>query len=126
MSLRTPDRCSRQPRDHVFTGLVLITVGVAALLEQQGYGVLQALWTHWPLVFGVFGLLRLLSARRARHVSSGLFMLLLSAWFYGCETEYRGMSYHNSWPMLLLALGLGKIVLGWWGMRQAGRQGEQA
>jgi len=116
MSHRSRDCERRRPHDHLFTGLVLIVIGSAALLEKQGYGVLDFLWTHWPLAITVLGLLRLVTARSARQLGSACFLLLLSAWLYACETSYLGLSYHNSWPLLLLALGLGKILMGSFGL----------
>ncbi|MEJ6001671.1 LiaF transmembrane domain-containing protein [Paucibacter soli] len=116
MSRRSRGCERRQPHDHLFVGLVLIAIGSAALLEKQGYGVLDLLWTHWPLAITVLGLLRLVTARSARQLGSACFLLLLSAWLYACETAYMGLSYQNSWPLLLLALGLGKILVGSFGL----------
>lgn len=120
------DRMERRRRcrgdDHLFSGLVLIAIGVGALMEQQGYGVLAFLKTQWPLAIAALGVLRLLTARRARHVGSAGFLLVLAGWLYGCETAYLGMSYGNSWPLLLLALGLSKVVSGLWDWHAVGRE----
>jgi len=121
MTHRSRDCDRRQPHDHLFTGLCLIAIGTVALLEKQGYGMLDLLWTHWPAAFAVLGLLRLLTARSARQLGSAAFLLLLSAWFYACQTGYLGLSYHNSWPLLLLALGLGKMLMGGFGLLRGRR-----
>lgn len=109
---------SNRPRDHLFTGLCLIVIGTVALLEQRGIRVIEWLWTHWPLALSVVGLVRLVTARDLNQVGSGVFILLLSAWLYACEMAYLGMSYYNSWPVLLVGLGLWKLVLGALSLRQ--------
>nr|WP_295077691.1 DUF5668 domain-containing protein [uncultured Roseateles sp.] len=120
MSQRSPRRPRSdrsRPQDHVFMGLCLIVIGAVALAEQRGYHLIDWLWAHWPLAITAFGALRLLTARRWEQASSGIFIIALSGWFYACETLYLGMTYRNSWPVLLVGLGVWKLLQGAWGLR---------
>ncbi|MBB4845363.1 hypothetical protein HNP55_003913 [Paucibacter oligotrophus] len=116
MSIKPPRK--GRPQDHVFAGLCLIVIGLVALLEQRGYHLIAWLWAHWPLALGAVGLVRLVTARDLNQVGSGVLILLLSAWLYACEMAYLGMDYYNSWPVLLVGLGLWKLVLGALSLRQ--------
>ena len=93
-------------------GLCLIVIGTVALLEQRGFRVIDWLWGHWPLALSAVGLVRLVTARDLNQVGSGVFILLLSGWLYACETAYLGLDYYNSWPVLLVGLGIWKLILG--------------
>ncbi|MDC8785918.1 LiaF transmembrane domain-containing protein [Roseateles koreensis] len=99
-------------------GLCLIVIGTVALLEQRGYQLIDWLWAHWPLALTAVGMVRLLTARGLGQVGNGVFLILLSGWLYACEAAYWGMSYTNSWPVLLVGLGLWKLLLGGLSLRQ--------
>lgn len=127
MSQRSPSRPRsdrKRPQDHFFFGLCLIVIGVVALAEQRGYHLIDWLRVNWPLAITAFGVLRLLTARSADQLGSGIFIIALSGWFYACETRYLGMTYVNSWPVLLVGLGVWKLLQGAWGLR--GERGARA
>jgi hypothetical protein len=93
------------------TGGVLIALGVAFLLMNFGlwhYGSVNRLW---PLVFFVIALGQLASPT-PRRVGSAAFFVVLGFWFFGCLNNWYGMSYMNSWPLLLVGSGLDMLLSG--------------
>jgi hypothetical protein len=99
----------RRSRD-LFWGLLLITLGTIFLLEQMQVmpGIAWERW--WPGFVILFGLDRLLRPAHAGHVGSGVSFLLLGLWFFAVEFGYRGLEWHNSWPLALVAMGAGIVA----------------
>jgi hypothetical protein len=87
-------------------GFFLIALGAVLLLER--FGILEApIAGHlWPAVFLVIGITHLIE----RRPGSAAMFLLLGAWFFACTFEWRGLSYHNSWPLVLVAVGAGMVI----------------
>ena len=101
-------------------GLALIAFGAGLLLQHLAIIDLPSLHVWWPLIFVVLGVVRLVELR----FGSGLFMIALGAWFYACQTEWHGLTYGNSWPVVIVALGLKIVVQALtgerWGRRRHG------
>lgn len=99
---------------HISTGLVLIGVGVVFLLERQGLLDRQQLIHLWPLLITVAGVARMAAARHANDFFGGAFLVFLSGWLYASLEHLWGLSFHNSWPLLLIAAGVSKVLSGIW------------
>lgn len=50
---------SRRKRKDIFTGLVIILVGVLFLLQNLGY-IEGSIWRYWPVILIIFGVSELL------------------------------------------------------------------
>ena len=87
-------------------GLALIAFGTVLMMRQFGTMDIPPLHVWWPLIFVVLGVIRIGELR----IGSGIFMIALGAWFYACQTEWHGLTYGNSWPVVIVAAGL-KIVI---------------
>ena len=106
----------KQRRDHRnghwVSGLVLIGIGTVFLLERQGYIEIGA-WTHyWPFILVAVGMGRMADARSPAQVAKGGFLVFVALWLYACLEHLWGISFHNSWPVLLIGLGLRYIAGG--------------
>jgi hypothetical protein len=55
------------------------------------------------------GLARLIRPAHAGHVGNGVTSILLGAWFFAVQFEWRGLDWHNSWPLALVAVGAGMV-----------------
>ena len=89
-------------------GLVLITIGTLMLVDR--YSILEfgdLVRRFWPLVLIVLGLPKLF--RRAT-LWNGLWLITIGTWLQLIQFEFLGMTYRNSWPLLLIALGGGMIA----------------
>ena len=92
-------------------GVVLMLFGVVFLADNLGLG---PDWSQnyqwWPLIVAILGVARLVHPRRANSVGSGVFMLLMSAWFFIASNNWHGLGWHNSWPLSLVAVGLSMVA----------------
>jgi predicted membrane protein len=96
----------------LFIGLLLLTVGVVLLLDQQGIVSAHRLtYFFWPAVLIFLGLENLL-CRSGRGHFIGAVMLLLGAILLLGNLGYIPVhiGFGNLWPILLIALGLSIIA----------------
>ena len=115
--------CQRShPRRNLLWGLALILIGTGVLLDrfalldlQQFLGPQTQWWHFLPLLISLGGLIRLLSAQSMRQVSKGLIRIVLGLWLYACLVPLWGLTFANSWPVLLVAFGVQMLVRGWQG-----------
>ncbi len=90
----------------ILWGAFLIVLGGAFLLGRAGMLEVPAVERLWPLVFLVLGLSQALE----RRLGSTVMFLLMGAAFMAVEFHWMGLSYHNFWPLLLIAVGAGIVV----------------
>ena len=103
------DSETRRTRRRMWWGLVLITVGVAFLLDRYGVVDIGSIWHYWPALLIVSGLAHLLwpdDRNRAR----GLFPIGMGFWFFACEFHWYGLNYSNGWPVIMVIAGLSMLV----------------
>ncbi len=99
-------------RQHITTGLVLIGLGALFFADSRGWLHLQQLRSYWPALIGLVGLGQMVGARDAGQMAKGGFLIFLSVWLYASIENLWGLDFSNSWPLLLIAVGLGKIATG--------------
>ncbi|MEA2462509.1 MAG: hypothetical protein QOJ98_256, partial [Acidobacteriota bacterium] len=83
-------------------GFVLVTIGVLMLVDR--YSVLDfgdLIRRFWPLALILIGIPKLV--RRAT-LWSGLWLITIGTWLQLIQFRFLGMTYGNSWPLLLIAL----------------------
>lgn len=102
---------SRRPQT-LFTGLMLIGLGLLFLADARGWLELQNLLPYWPAIIGLLGLSQMIGARNAAQMTKGGFLVFLSIWLYMSIENIWGLNFHNSWPLILIAVGIGKIIGG--------------
>lgn len=107
-------RTNRHDQDqrHWVTGLVLIGIGGAFLMERLGYIDSFTLRQYWPGIIALVGIGQLLAARTSAQAIKGGFMIFLAGWLYASIQHLWGLSFHNSWPLILIAVGLTHIAGG--------------
>ncbi|HYM81262.1 MAG TPA: DUF5668 domain-containing protein [Candidatus Limnocylindria bacterium] len=94
-----------RPRS-IFFGLFLIAIGTAFLLDRFGVLNVPSLGRLWPgFVIGL-GLVHVLEGR----IGSGMMFVVFGTWFFACEYAWLGLTFRNSWPLLIVALGLSMIL----------------
>lgn len=86
----------------VLNGGVLIVVGVLLLLDQMGIISFDFL----ALVFGAFGLLRLLQARDSTGRLWGLLLIAVGVGFELAHLGYLNMRLDRTWPLFVIGAGL--------------------
>lgn len=90
------------------TGIILIVLGSIFLLDRFTaieFGSVIRTW--WPMFVVGAGVARLI-ARDS--VWNGLWLIGVGAWLQAVQLELFGLTYRNSWPLLLIVLGAGMVV----------------
>ncbi len=87
-------------------GWFLIAVGALFLLDRFQIVHLPNIGQLWPLVFVVIAVTHVIEGR----IGSAVMFLALGAWFQVCTLEWHGFTYSNSWPMVLIAVGIGIVI----------------
>ncbi len=94
---------------HIAVGVFLLIVGVALLLDNFDILNARPVWHYWPVILIVLGLGRLLDAQQIWEYRKAIWFLFLGTWFLVSELHLFGLDYHNSWPILLIGIGLGMV-----------------
>jgi hypothetical protein len=97
-------------RKQVVWGLLLITVGAVVLLHQLSYLDAGAFWHYWPLLLVVVGLNQLIGSLRPQEFGSGLWTIFIGLWLFACFEHLFGLTFRNSWPLLIFAVGVKMVA----------------
>lgn len=93
---------------YLVSGMVLVTLGVLFLLDRfdvADFG--DVIRTWWPLFVIVPAIPKLF---RRETLWSGLWMLTMGIWFQFVTLRLFGLTWSNSWPIVLIAAGAGMIA----------------
>lgn len=93
----------------VTAGALMIAAGVVLLLTQQGIIHVESIWLYWPVVLIAAGLAKLVSPRPGRDLPAGALETLTGLWFLACNFHWQGFTYRETWPLLLVAVGLSQV-----------------
>ena len=89
--------------DSLFTGLVLVAAGIAFLTGDFG----NVIRHWWPMLVVLVGIPKLF---RLRTLWAGLWLISVGAWLQLVQLHAFGMSYRNSWPLLMIVVGAGIVL----------------
>jgi hypothetical protein len=103
---------TRQRGGNWVGGLVLIVIGTLFLLDNLGFIDIGEWAPYWPFLIACVGAGRIIEARTPADVSRGGFMIFVGFWLYACLEHVWDLGFYNSWPMILIALGLRQIFAG--------------
>ena len=88
----------------------MMIIGVVFLLHQF-YVIDVVMPKTWYMAIPVgYGLIRLLSARSAEDVGSGVGWALMGLWAWACMAHWKGLSFGDSWPIPIAAIGLSMVI----------------
>lgn len=97
-------------RKHAIWGVLLIGVGALALLDNFGYVSIDDLWQYWPLLLVLIGLGQIIDFSSAKQVTDGLMLVTVGCWLYASLEHLWGLTFGNSWPIILIACGVNIIL----------------
>ena len=87
-------------------GLFLIALGGVFLLGRLGLVEVRWVGELWPAVFFAIAANHFMD----RRPGSGVMFTLMGVWFFACTFGWLGLTYRNSWGLLLVAVGLGIVI----------------
>jgi hypothetical protein len=100
----------RLGREGPLFGMLLVAIGSILLLDRFGYVDRYDIWDWWPLVPIAFGAARIVAWTSASRVASGLEWVLFGLWFIACQRHWYGLSWSESWPLVLVGIGAGMVT----------------
>ena len=105
-------RTSQHWRSQLVWGAVLIGGGLLLLLDQMNIVDVDLfrLWTWWPALVAVFGAVKLVPPTTVKQVLNGLWLIFFALWWYVSYDAVWGLSFWNSWPFLVIAMGAGLVL----------------
>jgi hypothetical protein len=112
------------PRKRVLWGLTLVAIGTAFLLDRIAFLDLsemlgsQARWWHFiPLLVALGGAISVISATSARQAIKGVGTVAIGLWVFACLEQWGGLTFANSWPIVLIVWGVEMLLRGFLGPR---------
>jgi len=97
-------------RNDLWGGVLMIGIGVFLLLIQFDVIHTYSIWNWWPLWPIGAGLWKLSQWNDPKQLGSGATMALIGVWLMFANFGWYGLTWHNSWPLALVAVGLGIVV----------------
>lgn len=97
-------------RRQLVWGLLIVGAGVALFLDTMDIIELRSLWHYAPLILVVLGMNNMVGYPTARHFSNGLWEMFLGLWLFAVFEHMYGLTFANSWPVLIVAFGI-KIAI---------------
>lgn len=112
-------------RRQLVWGLVIVGVGVALFLDSMQMVEVESLWHYAPLLLVVVGMNKMVGYPTARHFTNGLWEMIVGLWLFAVFEQMYGLTFANSWPILVIAFGL-KLALEPWIRARFAQEGEAA
>jgi hypothetical protein len=97
-------------RKGLILGLILITVGLMMILDHVGVIDSEAWLRYSPLLLVIVGINKIVDHKNARRMASGFWLIFLGFWLSACLVHWGGISFANSWPIVLIGWGLAIII----------------
>jgi len=88
----------------LFTGLIIVALGAIFLGDNLGFLDVGSIGRFWPVIFVLLGIG---SIFRPGHRGGGAWLLFLGALFF--LHTFRYFRLHESWPLFIVAAGVGMI-----------------
>lgn len=90
-------------RGNLVIGAMLVLVGLWMALERSGVIHFAGMWSLWPLILGGWGLAKFVQTPPGEP-KEGLVLMAAAAWLLVSEAGY--ISIEDSWPLMVIAVGL--------------------
>jgi hypothetical protein len=87
-----------------------MAAGVILFLDRLELFEVGPLWRLWPSVLVLMGLRHVCAPRRSRSVGWGVTLLLLGTCYLMINYNAMGMTWGNSWPLGIVAVGVGMVL----------------
>lgn len=90
----------------ILWGVFLILLGGLFLFNRMGIADIRGMVEMWPLVLVMIGAGHMVEGK----FGGGITWLVIGVWCMACNYDWLGLTYWNSWPVCLIAGGLGTVI----------------
>ena len=97
-------------RSQILLGVLFIVAGVLFLLHTLGIFYANSVWHLAPLVLVLFGLNRVIGFESSGQLIGGFWLITVGLWLYICLEKMWGINFQNSWPIFIIATGVGQLI----------------
>ncbi len=95
-------------RGKLVTGVIIVAMGVMFLLDRMNVVEFHdVIRRYWPMFFVLLGVPKLFQRGT---IWAGLWLITFGVWLQMVRLHLFDLTYGNSWPLLLIALGAGMIL----------------
>jgi hypothetical protein len=102
-------------------GLTIAGLGILLFLDQTGLLGWHPRWSVWPFLLIVFGIARFATPRPDGSRDTGGWLIFIGMWLL--LNQMRVLHFRDSWPLILVGLGVHTI---WKALRPNRAAGSQA
>jgi hypothetical protein len=98
-----------RPSSQALFGAVLLGIGILLLLHNTDVVHLGSIWTYWPFILVAFGVNKLIAPQHHKEIREGAWLVFLGLWLYVSFQHVFGLSFAETWPLVIVAWGVGVI-----------------
>jgi hypothetical protein len=109
-NLRPSAASRRKHKESISMGIILVAIGSFFLLDRLDFINARDYFQYWPALIALSGVICVVSAERTSEVLSGLFQIAVAAWLYAVTQHLYGLTFFNSWPLIVIAAGLNMVI----------------
>jgi len=91
-------------------GGILLIFGTALLLNNLELLDIGPISRYWPLLIVALGVGKIIMAESPGEWGGGIWLIFIGAWLYISIFRVFGFGFHDSWPILLVGIGVSMVV----------------
>jgi hypothetical protein len=100
---------NRRLNGRVIAGLLFIGLGAILLMDKLNIIYFNWDWRYWPVIFIVVGIAKLSNAVNTHEFGEAIWWIFLGCWFFISTNHIWGLHWGNSWPILVIGVGVKMI-----------------
>lgn len=97
-------------RSHILFGVLFIAVGLILFADRFDIIHVGPFWRYWPFLLVVFGINKMVPFDHPRRILKGIWLVFLGLWLYVSIEHVWGLEFRDTWPMLIIAWGIGLVA----------------
>jgi hypothetical protein len=90
----------------VILGIALLVLGILFFMDNAEIIDMGPVWNYWPFVLVALGAGKFLNADGTKQRIEGAWLAFIGLWLFVSMNHVLGLSFSNSWPLLVIAWGV--------------------
>lgn len=93
----------------VLAGIFLVAIGGFMLLMKLGYVEDISIWRYFPVILILAGIIKIIQAQSGDEQRSGAWLTFVGVWMLVSFTRMFDLTFSDTWPALIVGIGIGMI-----------------